>query len=151
MAIAFTEPLPERHQIALREAGAADALFACKADIQSDGSYGPTWVALCPGHVAAFEGNNKALILPLADINEVKIQELYGASRLLASSANGERHLARYSRSLVGEFSLLCRLINDTKHGRPALLPFTSPSRKSCQIPCPRQDCLRPSRVMSIR
>jgi ATP-binding cassette subfamily B protein len=93
------------------------------ADLEPDGSFGATWVGADDRRIVAVRAVGDTLDLPFADVGAVRIDELFGASRLVAVHDGVERVLATYSRNLVGEFALFARALDDLREGRALTFP----------------------------
>jgi ATP-binding cassette subfamily B protein len=96
---------------------------AVTADLDGEGRFGVSWVAADGRRVLALGGGGDRSELSLEDVTAVRIDELFGASRLVAVSDGSESVLAYYSRNLVGEFALFARALDQLREGRPVELP----------------------------
>jgi len=97
--------------------------FAAASDLTLDRRYGQSYLAVMDGHVASCDGDGGAVCLPLADIKEVKVDELFGGGRLVAETSAGDRGLVYYTKACVPEFAAMCRVINDLLNDRPPQAP----------------------------
>ena len=141
--------------LARRSGSDGEVRFALKSDLTVDRRYGPAYVIVTDTHVATADEREVIDMLPLSEIKEARIDELFGSCRLVAvldgqadASAElkpqdkpadeeqlgaGEKRLAYYTKAMVPEFGVLCRVINDLKNGRPPDLP-----EPEGPIVCPR-------------
>ncbi len=94
-----------------------------EADRTPDGHVGNVQVGVSAGRVLARCGSETLADLPLAEIEEARVDEMFGGSRLVAVASGRTHVLARYSRTLVGEFAALCRVIEDLREGREPVVP----------------------------
>ncbi len=98
--------------------------FAQKADLNPDGNFGDAWLVLRGGRLLALDSRGIVQDLAMADIGEIRIVELLGGSSLVADlRSGGVRRLVRYTRTLVPEFGVFCRALNNIVEGLPAPLP----------------------------
>ena len=97
--------------------------YCCQSDLDMEGAFGSTYVAVDRERVVSFSPQRPVLELPLKKISEVKVEELFGSSRLVADLKDKRECLAWYSRDLVPEFATLCRVIEDLRQGREPVLP----------------------------
>ncbi|MDR1613570.1 MAG: ABC transporter ATP-binding protein/permease, partial [Planctomycetota bacterium] len=97
--------------------------FSQNSDLRADGAFGRSWLIVKGDRIIAAE-DQPALALDLAEIGEVRVVELLGGASLVADlAAGGERRLVKYTRALVPEFGVFCRLLNNLIEQRPAPVP----------------------------
>lgn len=125
------------------------------SDLDGEGRFGGSWVGADGERVVALGTRGSRVEVPLAAVTEVRIDELFGASRLVAVQDGSERVLARYSRNLVAEFGVFARVLDDLIEGRPVALPDAIESAvcTNCGAPLPERGatcsrCLSPSSVL---
>lgn len=140
--------LPTRFQerfATLDDAG-GQPQYCCRADLTRSGSFGECYVAVNDRCVVGLEDGQPPIHLALGDIEEIKIEELFSASSLVAKTKTGEQLLARYTKTRVGEFALLRRIINDYREGRKPVLPESlEPSTcPKCAAPLPERGATCP-------
>jgi ATP-binding cassette subfamily B protein len=99
------------------------ATVSVVGDLDEEGRFGPSWVATDGMRVVVLSAHEPQLELPLDRITEVRVDELFGASRLVAVTDGDERRLATFSRNLVSEFAALARALDDLREGREIQLP----------------------------
>ncbi|HEX9885180.1 MAG TPA: ATP-binding cassette domain-containing protein [Longimicrobiales bacterium] len=123
-----------------------EAVVSTASDMDGAGRFGEAWVGADRERVVALHGARPALDLPLSTITEVRIDELFGASRLVAVCGGAEHVLATYSRNLVAEFALLARALDDLREGRDVQLPEVIERSvcASCGAPLPERGATCP-------
>jgi ATP-binding cassette subfamily B protein len=97
--------------------------FSVRSDLDVDCRFGQSWVVATGRRVAVLDSERVIKQFPFAEISEVRVDELFGGGRLMVSTAGGDRHLVYYTRTLVPEFSVLCRILSDLREGRDPVLP----------------------------
>jgi len=80
--------------------------------------------------VALAEGTDP-VDLSLAAVTAVRVDELFGASALVAVTGGADHVLALFSRNMVSEFAALARALDDLREGREVQLPDTL-QRSTC-------------------
>lgn len=93
------------------------------SDIGPEGRFGATWVGADHERVVALMPDRTPLIVRHEDATEVKVEELFGASRLVLVAGEERHTLAVYSRNLVAEFALFARILDDLREGREVQFP----------------------------
>ena len=97
--------------------------YSLASDLTLGRQFGQSYIVLTDTKVAVCDSANNARSLDLADIKEVKVDELFGSCRLIAVTSDGEKNLIYYTKVHVPEFAALARVINDLAGGRPPVLP----------------------------
>ncbi len=98
--------------------------FCQESDLDFSGCFGSSHLLLKGDRILAVGAEGIHADLTLDETKEVRIVELLGGSSLVAARRDGsEAHLIRYSRSLVPEFGVFCRLLNNLIEGLPAETP----------------------------
>ena len=120
-----------------RALGEAQVRFALAADLDHQRRYGTTWVVVTGERLIALAGEVARAQPKLSEISETRVDELYGAARLVAVIGGQDHVLAYYTRRLVPEFATLCRVINDLIAARPALLPEAQPGADCARCGAP--------------
>jgi len=97
--------------------------YSLASDLTLGRQFGQSYIVVTDTKVAMCDSENHARALDLADIKEVKVDELFGSCRLTAVTSDGEKNLIYYTKVHVPEFAALARVINDLAGGRPPVLP----------------------------
>ena len=97
--------------------------YSVLSDLTLAGRYGQAALIVTDVDVIVCDSDGRTFSLPLAEINEVKVDELFGGARLVAETANGEKSLVQYTKACVPEFATMCRVINDLASERAPELP----------------------------
>ncbi|MDR1745520.1 MAG: hypothetical protein LBS30_07190, partial [Planctomycetota bacterium] len=98
--------------------------FAQASDLASGGAFGSAFLVLKGDRLAVLEDGDIVIDMAMTDVKEVRIVELLGGSSLVAAMRDGtERRLVRYTRTLVPEFGVFCRILNNIIEGLPVPLP----------------------------
>ncbi len=114
----------ERLTAHFREAGVPFApRYAVASDLTLDRRYGWSYLVVADGRVATCDSSGRVSSIPLADIREAKVDELFAGARLVAVTTDGERHLIHYSKVCVPEFAVMCRVLSDLIQGRTPEMP----------------------------
>jgi len=140
MAVSLQCDIPEavRKRLAERLGDGVVVRYAACADLDASRRYGRRYVLVAGEHLVSSDGDGLGEVLPLAEVQEARVDELFGSARLVAVlRAGGERELAYYSKAHVPEFGLLCRAVNELCRGRTPELP-----ELEGPITCPK--CGRP-------
>jgi ATP-binding cassette subfamily B protein len=95
------------------------------ADLDGDGRSASSWVAADASRVVSLSASGRDVQLTLDSVTDVRVDELFGASRVVAVTKDGEHVLATYSRNLVSEFAAFARALDDLRQKRPVVLPET--------------------------
>lgn len=116
-------PDPVRAALADRLGLRGTPRYAAESDLTLDRRFGQSYLVVADGHIAACDCDGTVHALNLAEIKEVKVDELFGGGRLVAVLPTGERHLIAYTKAHVPAFAAMCRAINDLTHDRTPVLP----------------------------
>lgn len=137
-------PIPE--DLAHRVPAGFAPVVSVAGDLDAVGSFGPGWVGANRERVVALARSGEPVDLPMASVTAFRIDELFGASALMAVSDGSDRVLARFSRNLVAEFAALCRALEDLREGRDLLLPESLQSAvcPRCGAPLPERGATCP-------
>jgi ATP-binding cassette subfamily B protein len=95
------------------------------ADVDGASRTGPAWVGADASRVIALSPSGRDVVLALDIVTDVRVDELFGASRIVAVTKDAEHVLATYSRTLVSEFAAFARALDDLRQRRPIVLPET--------------------------
>ncbi len=119
------DPLPPPLRQALDSRHPDGALrFVQVSDLDPEGRFGSTFLVLKGDRLVVLDYNDIIIDLDLESIKEIRIVELLGGSSLVADLRDGgEQRLVRYTRTLVPEFGVYCRILNNIIDGLPAPLP----------------------------
>ncbi|MHC4480476.1 MAG: ABC transporter ATP-binding protein [Planctomycetota bacterium] len=117
--------LPEEIAERLREQlGPDEQIRYCLAsDLTLERHFGEAYIAVTDRKVAVCDSESHHCTLELAEIDEVRVDELFGSGRLLAVMGGRETALIYYSKVCVPQFAVLCRVIADLAGGRQPHLP----------------------------
>ncbi len=137
------DPLPEPYRTQYRRLCGHDdgPAYCCRADIAASGLSAHAFVAVDTQRVVAFDPGAQPVQVPLKDLEDITVSEMFGHSQLVATTAVGRVPLARYSRNLVGEFAALCRVIDELRTGGEPLLPedHARATCATCSAPLPER------------
>ena len=98
--------------------------FSLASDLTLDRTFGPSYVAVTEKRVAVCDATHAGFAIELSRIKEPEIEELFGSGRLVAKAESGDDTvLIYYTKTLVPEFALMCRVIRDLAQGRVPELP----------------------------
>ena len=135
---------------------AFDPEVAVAIDLDADGRFGFAWVGANTEQIVAVSAPATRIAVAMADVTDVRVDELFGASKLVAVQNEAEQVLARYSRNLVAELGVFARAVNDLREGRSVALPdeIDAAVCRRCGAPLPERgasctSCL--SRVNVLR
>jgi ATP-binding cassette subfamily B protein len=98
-------------------------LFSVKSDLTRIQKFGNTWLCATASTLIVCDDTNIIQTLMLSDITEVEVEELFGASRLVAKTDLKTIPVIWYSRAFVPEFGVFCRVINQLIKGIEPQLP----------------------------
>lgn len=113
--------------------------FCCRADLTRDGQYGDAYVAVSEKRIVSSDDTHETVHIPMEEVKEVKVEELFSSSVLVAVTDNGHYALAKYSRNRVGQFALLRRIIECYRQGQEPTLPdeIEHATCATCSAPLP--------------
>ena len=132
-----------------------EPLVSVATDLDAAGNFGTSWIGADERRVVSLRSPSDVVLVWLDDVTRFRIDELFGASRLVAVTDTSEQVLATYSRNLVGELAQFARVLDDLREGLPVVLPETveRATCSTCGAPlpdrgatCPR--CLSRSGVL---
>ncbi|MDR3211085.1 MAG: ABC transporter ATP-binding protein/permease [Planctomycetota bacterium] len=113
---------------------AGEIRFSQKSDLTQTGSFADYYLVVKGDHLLALTREGVVFSLPLSDLGEVRIVELLGGALLVASRrTGGEIRLVKYSKTMIPEFGVYCRVLNDLREGRVPRLP-----ESDGRVVCPR-------------
>ncbi len=141
-------------------------LYALKSDLTPERRFGEGYLIVTENHLACADARRVLDVLPLAHIKEIRIDELFSSSRLVAvldgkladpaekvegqsDADGGEKRLAYYTKTMVPEFGVLCRVINDLVQNRTPELPDSEGQVwcPKCGLPLPERGANCPACV----
>jgi len=123
MELKCTIPDDIAHKLAEQTGWTGEPRYSVLSDLTLGRQYGRSVLVVADSEVLVCDSAGRALALPIADIKEVKVDELFGGARLVAETARGERSLIHYTKACVPEFATMCRVINDLVRERTPVLP----------------------------
>jgi ATP-binding cassette subfamily B protein len=137
-------PLPAA--LAGRLASPFEPQVSILGDLDGDGRFGASWVGADATRVVAVSEVGGTADIPLTTVTGVRVDELFGASRLVAVAGGAEHVLATYSRNLVAEFAVFARALDDLREGRAVQLPDTVERAlcERCGAPLPERGATCP-------
>ncbi len=127
--------------------------YSQASDLDMAGQFGTAYLVLKGDRLLVLNLDDIVLDLPLADLKEIHIRELLGASSLAAElKSGGERRLIKYSKILVPEFGVFCRLVNNILDGLPEVSPEPEGDAycPKCHNPLPERGVTCPNCVKSF-
>jgi len=150
-----TVSLPDhiRTQLAALLDSAGEIRFSFVSDMTRARQFGATYVVITATCVMVTDGIDPPLLLPLAEIKETRIDELFGSGRLMAVTQTGRVTLVYYSKRFVPEFAVCGRVINDLVAGRTAAVPDGQDHAccPKCGAPLPERGAHCPACVPRLR
>jgi ribosomal protein L40E len=99
--------------------------FSVLGDLSGKGRFGRCWVGADDARVVAISEVGPTLEIRFTELTDFRVEELFGASRLVAVGSGVDHVLATYSRNLVSEFALFARVLDDLRKGEAVVLPDT--------------------------
>ena len=133
--------LPDVVRAAIGDLGLGRPRFSFASDLTRSHVYGVTYVVVTDSYLAVLGDDLEPLILPLSEIKEAKVDELFSGGRLLVTCGDTTHEVAYYSKACVPEFAVCCRVINELVAGRAPELP-----EDAGHVYCPRCGAPLPER-----
>jgi len=96
---ALTTPVPA--ELAANVPSSFRPWYSITSDLGGNGRFGRSWIGADDTRVLAVTDVGRTVELALADLADFRVDELFGASRLVAVGNGSEHVLATYSRNLV--------------------------------------------------
>ncbi len=117
--------LPKQAQASLGKELEQDesVLYSLRSDLSEDRQYGDTYLVATARRVAVLSEDSVITVMPFSEITEIKVEELFSSSCLVAVTEKGEKCLIYYSKSFVPEFAVFSRVLNDLRENRKPELP----------------------------
>jgi len=99
--------------------------YALASDLTLDRRFGQSFIAVTDKRIVVLDHAESPRTFDLEKIKEIRIDELFGSSRLVAvgHDGDGERSLIYYTRACVPEFAVLCRVVNEQIRKQESELP----------------------------
>jgi len=119
-------------------------LYSLKSDLDLSREFGESWIAVTDRRVIVLSKEERIIELDFSSIKELRIDELFGSSRLVAECGEDDIILVYYTKTLVPQFGVLCRVINQLIRG---IKPETSEDEEHGY--CPRCGAPLPERGSS--
>ena len=140
--------LPQEYRTEFASYASQDELptVCCRADLTRSGQYGESYVAVSSRRLVSFDVHDEPTHVPLAEVREIKVEELFSASTLIAVTDDRQHTLATYTRNRVSEFALLRRVIEDYREGREPVFPdeLERATCPKCAAPLPERGATCP-------
>jgi ATP-binding cassette, subfamily B, bacterial len=135
----FLADLPERYAREFPEV--QERLVCMVSDMNQAGDFAPAWLVVTAEAVLVFEEKAAPVRLALSAIDEVEVDELFSAGRLVAKMSAGDAvALISYSRNLVPEFAGAARIIDNLSSDRELVYPeLEGPAISDSGVPLPRR------------
>jgi len=99
----------------LRSLGCGEPRMAVRSDLGPDGSFGEEWLVLADSRLLTLTPGEASAIrrdFPLADITEVKLENLVGAGALQAVVRGQPVDMVRFSNTLSRDFAIAARRLD---------------------------------------
>ena len=129
--------------------------YSLESDLTLSRQFGASYIAVTGRRVVVCDagGESDGLGLELSAIKEAEIEELFGSGRLSAKVDGGEVALIYYSKTLVSEFAVMCRVINDLAGGRVPQVPDEQEAIRcpKCSAPLPERGATCPMCVPRMK
>jgi len=114
----------ELEQALQRRLSTGEALSYCLAsDLTVERAFGQSYLACTSARVFVLSGHDIVLELRLGDIEEVVVDELFRGGRLVARMNSEQVALVCYTKALVPQFGVFCRVLNELIRGVPVQIP----------------------------
>jgi ATP-binding cassette subfamily B protein len=120
---ALAAPVPA--ELAAKVPSSFRPRYAIAGDLSGNGRFGRSWIGADDTRVLAVSDVGNPVEVPFSELTDFRVDELFGASRLVAVGNGSEHVLATYSRNLVSEFALFARVLDDLRKGERVVLPET--------------------------
>jgi len=144
MNLNFKLPDEAARRLAPHIALSGEPQYCVQSDLTFARAYGWTYLVVSDGRVAVCDSDGKGFGLALADIKEVKVDELFGGGALQAVTASGVKTLVAYTKAYVPEFAVMARVIENLAHGRASEIPEDEDAAY-----CPRCGAPLPERAIT--
>jgi ATP-binding cassette subfamily B protein len=133
--------------------GKGEVLFQQDSDLSMDRHFGRTYLVCTDKFLVTTSEKDILSEYPLAEVKEVRVDELIGGGRLSAVTNEGVHHLICYTNHMVPHFAVMSRLITSHVQGRKIEMP---PRQKHgfctrCGAPLPERDTVCPKCVPRLQ
>ncbi len=117
--------LPENlKELLERRLRSGETLRYCLAsDLTVDRVFGHSYLACTTERVFVLGEQEIVVELALSGIEEVVVDELFGGGRLVARMGSEQVALTCYTKALVPQFGVFCRVLNELIRGAPVEIP----------------------------
>ena len=121
----LNDKLPKNHKTVLSKLidGNEQIRFSLASDLTANRKFGENFVVVTNNKIVVLDENSETFSVAFDELKEVKIEELFGGSRLVAETETESKILVYYTKARVPEFAVLYRVINDIIKGKEPLLP----------------------------
>ncbi len=121
----LNDTLPKKHQIVLSKLIDKNEIirFSLASDLTASRNFGENYVVVTSNKIVVLDEKAETFSITFDELKEVKIEELFGGSRLIAETEKESKVLVYYTKVRVPEFAVLYRVINDIIKGKEPLLP----------------------------
>lgn len=141
--MSFNCALPDKVKEILKTEGKSNGeiRYAVQSDLALNRQFGTSYLIVTDQQVVVAETDNVAALIPLAEIEEIRIDELFGSSALTARLNGSERRLLYYTKAMIPEFGVMARVLNDILRGKQPELPEPEGSVfcPKCKKPLPER------------
>lgn len=121
-------PMPDAWAACLAEAGYGPAriVWIVASDLDATRAYGRSYLVVTDDALLVLNDGAMGLRLARVEVQQLRVDELFGSACLVAQCVDGERPLIYYTKKLALEFGTLCRLYNveSTSDTAPAAGPI---------------------------
>ena len=119
------DPLPKELEGVLTAhlAGDESIRYCLRSDLTLNRRFGGSYLIVTNQRVLVLDHSEPMVALALDKIREIEIDELFGSGRLMGITDEGKISLIFYSKAMVPEFAVLCRVINNILRNRDPEIP----------------------------
>ena len=105
----LNDKLPKKHQVALSKLIGSNEIirFSLVSDLTIDRNFGENYVVVTSNKIIVLDENAETFSIIFEELKEVKIEELFSGSRLVAKIENETKVLVYYTKMRVPEFAVL--------------------------------------------
>ncbi|NLD99912.1 MAG: ABC transporter ATP-binding protein [Fibrobacter sp.] len=102
----------------------ATIVFLQRSDLTCDKKFGELYLVLTRSEILIINNENISKKIELADVMELRSEELVGGGRLIAVTEQGIEHLLYYSNNLVPQFADTVFFVNEYLQNRCTSIPW---------------------------
>lgn len=108
------DKIPEKAYSELKKSFQKDEeiLYSLRSDLDLKRRFGDSFLVATNKRIAVLDAEDIALIYEFHEISEVRVEELFGSLRILAIKGEAHIVLIYYTKALVPQFGVFCRVIN---------------------------------------